>query len=164
MKMRIHSVLLAGLLASASLLAFAQADDMGSHMGRHHMDPEKIEQMHAKHLAELKGKLKLTPEQESAWTTFSAAIQPSGDGMKPADMAEIDKLSTPERIDKMHALRKEHMAAMDKAMDQREQATKTFYAVLTAEQKKVFDAEHARHAHQMHPMSADGKAHPASKP
>jgi hypothetical protein len=29
-------------------------------------------------------------------------------------------------------------------MDKREDATKTFYAALDAEQKKVFDTEHAR--------------------
>ena len=60
------------------------------------------------------------------------------------DRAEMDKLTTPERIDKMRALRTEHMTAMNAAMDKREEATKTFYAALNAEQKKVFDAEHMR--------------------
>lgn len=165
MKKRILSVLMAGLLSSAALVAFAQADDMGGHMQHHPMDPAKMEQMHARHLAELKAKLKITPEQESAWNTFSSAMKPPTDAMKRPDMAELDKLSTPERLDKMQALRKQHMAAMDSAMEQRDQATKTFYAALNAEQKKIFDNEHARHAkkmHHMHPEENNSK--PAAKP
>lgn len=165
MKKRILSVLVAGLLSTTAFVAFAQADDMMSQRGWHHRDPAKMEQMHAKHLAELKAKLKITPDQESAWNTFSAALKPPVNAMKRPDMAELDKLSTPERIDKMHALRKEHMAAMDSAIEQREQATKTFYATLNAEQKKVFDSEHARHVRAMHSeKSADSKAKPANKP
>jgi len=52
------------------------------------------------------------------------------------DPAEMAKLSTPERIDKMKSLRAEHQAEADK----RAEATKAFYAVLTADQKKVFDS------------------------
>jgi Spy/CpxP family protein refolding chaperone len=74
---------------------------------------------------------------------------PAAADFKRPDRAEMDKLTTPERIDKMHALRTEHTAAMNAAMDKREDATKAFYATLNAEQKKVFDAEHARMgAHQ----------------
>jgi Spy/CpxP family protein refolding chaperone len=165
MKKRILSVLVAGLLSSASLFAFAQADDAMSHAGHHRWDPAKMEQLHAKHLAELKSKLKLTPEQEGAWTTFSSAMKPPAHSAKRPDFAALDKLSTPERIDQMHALRKEHIAAMDSAMDQREEATKTFYAALNADQKKTFDTEHSRHAHKMHDgMSGANKANPVAKP
>jgi hypothetical protein len=58
--------------------------------------------------------------------------------------ADMEKLSTPERIDKMRSERAQHMADMNTAMDKRDEATKTFYATLSAEQKKVFDAEHSR--------------------
>ena len=164
MKKRILSVLLAGLLSSTALIAFAQADDSMAHMGHRHMDPAKMEKMHAKHLAQLKAKLKLTPNQEGAWTSFSNAMKPAARPNHP-DMAELDKLSTPERIDKMHAMRKERMAAMETAMDQREEATKTFYGALNADQKKVFDSEHARHAHKMHDwMSGANKSKAAAKP
>ena len=164
MKKRILSVLVASLLSSTALLAFAQADNMAPHMGHHPMDPAKMEQIHAKHLAELKSKLKITPDQESAWNTFSNATKPPVRSMKRPDFAELNKLSTPERIDKMHALRKEHMAAMDSAMDQREEATKTFYAVLSADQKKIFDSEHARHMQKMHnAANKTSKAKPDSQ-
>jgi hypothetical protein len=54
--------------------------------------------------------------------------------------AEMDKLTTPERIDKMQAMRAERMKTMSAEMDKRGAATKAFYAVLSSEQKAVFDA------------------------
>ena len=102
----------------------------------------------AKRQAELKAKLKITPAQEGAWTTFTAAMQPlanMGKGMMgmrhdPKMKAEMDKLTTPERIDKMQAMRAERMKTMSAEMDKRGAATKAFYAVLSSEQKAVFDA------------------------
>ena len=101
----------------------------------------------AKRQAELKAKLKITPAQEGAWTTFTAAMQPpanmaGGMGMHhdPKVKAEMDKLTTPERIDKMQAMRAERMKTMGAEMDKRGAATKAFYAVLSSEQKAVFDA------------------------
>jgi periplasmic protein CpxP/Spy len=99
----------------------------------------------AKRQAELKAKLKITPAQEGAWTTFADAMKPPAGGMMsmrhdPKLKAEMDKLTTPERIDKMRALRQERMTAMNAEMDKRGAATKAFYAVLSSEQKAVFDA------------------------
>jgi periplasmic protein CpxP/Spy len=101
----------------------------------------------AKRQAELKAKLKITPAQEGAWTTFTASMQPpahmvGGMGMRhdPKVQAEMAKLTTPERIDKMRTLRAERMTAMTAEMDKRGAATKAFYAVLSSEQKAVFDA------------------------
>ena len=65
--------------------------------------------------------------------------------VKHPDPVEMAKLTTPERIDKAKALRNQHMAEMNAASDKRGEATKTFYAVLTPEQQKVFDAASARH-------------------
>jgi periplasmic protein CpxP/Spy len=98
-----------------------------------------------KRQAELKAKLKITPAQEGAWTTFAAAMKPPAGGMMrmrhdPKVKAEMEKLTTPERIDKMRALRAERMATMNAEMDKRGAATKAFYAVLSSEQKAVFDA------------------------
>jgi periplasmic protein CpxP/Spy len=99
----------------------------------------------AKRQAELKAKLKITPAQEGAWTTFTASMQPPAGGMMgmrhdPKVKAEMDKLTTPERIDKMRALRQARMTTMNAEMDKRANATKAFYAVLSSEQKAVFDA------------------------
>ena len=45
----------------------------------------------------------------------------------------------------MRALRNQRMAEMNAAMDKRGEATKAFYAALTPEQQKTFDAEHKKH-------------------
>jgi Spy/CpxP family protein refolding chaperone len=146
MKKLIQSLVVAGLMATAGSAAFAQMDGgMMAHEGMHHMDPAKMAQMHTKHMADLKAKLKITASQEAAWNTFSDAMKPPADMMgKRPDRSEMDKLTTPERIDKMRAMHKEHMAAMETAMDKRGDATKALYAVLSPEQQKAFDAEFAK--------------------
>ena len=150
MKPTFKTFVVAGLLATAGFSVLAQkhgADDGDTHdrPGMHHMSQGKMEEMHAKHSAELKAKLKITAAQEASWTTFSNAMKPQAQAAKPSiDRAELAKLPTPERLDKMKALRSEHLAARNAEMEQRDQAIKTFYGTLTAEQKKVFDAEFAR--------------------
>ena len=141
--------LLAGLLTLSSLAALAQMSPSGGHSGMmagpagamydgmRHMDPARVQARMDKHAAELKALLKLTPAQEGAWTAFVAAHKPPADMMaKWPDRAALEKLTTPERLDRMKALRGKHIAAME----QREEATRVFYATLTPEQQKVFDA------------------------
>ena len=94
----------------------------------------------AKHLADLKGKLKLEAGQEAAWSTFEQSMQMPGKSMARPDRAAMAKLTTPERIDQMQA----HKALRDAEMQKHADATKTFYAALNANQKKVFDSETAR--------------------
>ncbi len=147
MKKLIASLLVAGALTGATVAALAQSSD--GNMG--HMDPAKMEQMVNRHLADFKAKLKLAPSQEAAWTTFANAMKPSGEmKAKRPDHADMEKLALPERIDKMRAFRKERMAAMDAAMDKRDEAIKTFYATLTPEQKKIADEEHSKMMHHHH--------------
>lgn len=161
MKSVFKPLLLAGLLATAGFSAFSQAPaagQPGSVMGagpmhegmQHHrmgkMDPAKMQAWMDKRNADLKAKLKLTPAQEGAWTTYTAAMKLPTDMMgKRGEYAELDKLPTPERIDKMKALRNQHMTDMNAAMDKRGEATKAFYATLTPEQQKVFDANAMHH-------------------
>jgi len=146
MKKLIQSLLLAGVMLTAGGTAFAQMDGgMMGHPGRHQMDPAKRAQMHAKHLANLKAKLKITASQEATWNSFADSMKPSKDMMgKRPDRAEMEKLTTPERIDKMQALHKEHMTAIEAMMGKRAEATKAFYAALSPEQQKTFDAETAK--------------------
>jgi hypothetical protein len=124
----------------------------------HERMQERMQERRAKRMAAFKQKLQITPSQESAWNTFTAALQPAR--MQRPDRAEFAKLSTPERIDRMRSMRTARMAEMDKRAD----ATKAFYAVLAPEQKKVFDdtasrmmghgkrghGHHARHHHGRH--------------
>ena len=153
----INTLLLAGIMATAALAATAQtvtpaapaASATPTHPGGHHgdrmgrHDPAQMQARMAKHQADLKAQLKLTPTQEGAWSAFSASMQPPAHGarMTQEQRAEMDKLTTPERIDKMRALRSQHMAEMNASMDKRGEATKTFYAALDADQKKVFDSQ-----------------------
>lgn len=160
MKSIFKPVLVAVLLAGAGFVAVTQVQAAGEpggmfpgmhsgaghHMGRSgDMNPAKMQAWHSKHMAALKAKLKLSAAQESAWTTFTATMQPPAKAMgQRPDMAELSKLPTPERIDKMKALHAEHMSAMNAMtaeMDQRGEAAKTFYATLSADQKKIFDAD-----------------------
>ncbi|MES2385359.1 MAG: Spy/CpxP family protein refolding chaperone [Pseudomonadota bacterium] len=162
----VNTLVLAGIMAAASMAAVAQtaapaapaaaSAQSGPHAGHHgknRHDPAKMQARIAQHQAELKAKLKLTPAQEGAWTAFTASMQPPVHGARPdraAMKAEFDKLTTPERIDRMRALRAQRMAEMNAAMDKRGDATKTFYAALNADQQKVFDSQR---------MGRGGKGH-----
>jgi periplasmic protein CpxP/Spy len=149
MKLRYQPLIAAALLATFGLAANAQtpppgpmSGDMPQHgMREHRMDPAKMQEHMAKRQAALKQKLQLTPAQDGAWNAWTAAMKP-GDFKRP-DRGELEKLTTPERIDRMRAMRDQHLAQMDK----RAEATKAFYASLTPEQKKTFDAATA---HGMH--------------
>ena len=142
---------------AAPAAAVAQADTTAAPKAQHkRMDPaqpqrmERMKEHRAKRLAALKDKLKLTAAQESAWTTYTTANQPPA-GARPQrmDRAEFAKLTTPERLERMQTRQAERSAMFAK----RAEATKTFYAALSADQKKTFDAEtvHAGgHGHRGH--------------
>lgn len=156
-------LLLATMIAAASLAAQAQpAAGPGSgpthHMAR--MDPAKMQEMAAKRQAELRQKLNLVSSQEAAWATYVAASQPAAAGrMDPENRKqmhdEMQKLSTPERIDRMNAMK----AQRDADMTRRSDAVKAFYAVLTPEQQKVFDAHAMRTGPRHGTMGHTGPAH-----
>ena len=162
MKLSSKHLLLTTLMATCGFAAIAQSTTATApaagaqtqmqdkmHRGDHSSMRERMFGNHqermAKRQAELKTKLKITPAQEGAWTTFAASMQPPAGGMMgmrhdPKVKAEMEKLTTPERIDKMQAMRAERMKTMGSEMDKRGAATKAFYAVLSTEQKAVFDA------------------------
>lgn len=116
-----------------------------------HGDPARMAERMNRHLANLKQKLQLSPAQEGAWTSFANAMQPPAQMQRP-DPQAMSALSTPERIDQMRAMRDRRNAEMDRRAD----ATKAFYAQLTPEQKKTFDAETARMGHRPHMHGPDG--------
>lgn len=93
-----------------------------------------------KHLAELQGRLQLQPAQEAAWTRFAQSMQPPAPMPARPDRASWEKMTTPERIDRMQSLQAERQALMK----QRAEATKALYAALTPEQQKTFDVHTAR--------------------
>ena len=105
---------------------------------------EKIKAGMAKHLAEMHDKLKLSAAQEPAWKTFTDAITSGAIPTRP-DRAAMEKMTAPERMEKMLAFSKERQVRMESHLA----ALKTFYATLTSEQKKIVDASHI-HMRGMH--------------
>lgn len=160
-----NRLLVAALLATLGLAAVAQtpppppaggpgAARMEQRMGGHQMmgrsgsaDPAKMQtrmaERHAARMAVLKMRLQITPAQEGAWTTFASALQPKARAMAERQQlrAEMEKLTTPERIDRMQALK----TTRQTEMSQRGDAVKAFYTTLSADQKKLFDKETLRH-------------------
>jgi periplasmic protein CpxP/Spy len=137
---------LVGLLAGSGILAasaYATADRESAgtqRCDRHAMKANQWEAHHAERMAGLKDKLKLAPEQEAAWNTFAEASQPGPrhmDADREAMRSEFEKLNTPQRLDRMLAVSEVRRARMA----ERVAATKAFYAQLSAEQQRVFDAE-----------------------
>ena len=152
------SLLAAGLLAGIGLSAVAQtpapATPAPQAQAQSQATPQRgdhrtMEQRKARHqetrqvrmerkLAALKLKLQVTGAQESAWNNWTTAMKPA-QRQRP-DRAAFATMTTPERIDAMRTLR----AARSAEMDRRDEATKTFYGALGADQKKVFDGESLR--------------------
>jgi len=162
MKSVLKPILLAGFLATTGLVAFSQTPTVIDHCpmlstgtpmhegwmnerpGK--INPARMQARIQKRTAEFKTGLKLSADQEGAWTAFTTAMKPSSDiTAKHPDFTELAKLPTPERIDKMKVFHTQRLSEISAAMDKRAEATKAFYAVLTPEQQKVFDTSTSRH-------------------
>lgn len=159
MKSLHRHLLAAGLLAGLGFGAHAQVPAPQpapgaphTMQGEHgHMDGARGEQFRqrmqermAQRLAVLKQQLRIAPAQEGAWSAWAASLQP---GARPPriDPAEIARMTTPERIDRLRALRAQRDAEMDRKAD----AAKAFYAQLDPAQRTVFDAETLKFAEGM---------------
>lgn len=117
------------------------------------MNPEQRQERMAKHAEAFKQKLKISADQEPAWNAFQAAMKPHerADHAR-LDPKQMDKLTTPERIDRMRAMQAQRSAEMDRRGD----AVKTFYAALKPEQQKIFDQESNRMMHRFGPGEGKG--------
>jgi periplasmic protein CpxP/Spy len=148
-------LLAAGLVAGLGLsAAFAQTPPPG----RQH-DPAtkeqriaKMQERHAQKLAELKGKLQISPVQEPYWTAWVATLQRSPRGQRP----DFAAMTTPQRIDFMQARHAERAAAME----QRADLTKRLYGVLSPAQQKVFDTETLHMGRGRHHHGPEGRGKP----
>lgn len=155
MKLSTQRTLIAAALATAftsfTALSFAQNSEappaqlVAQHMAqRADMKPmapgermAKMQERRADHQARLKESLKITAEQEPAWNAFVARTAPEPRTPRSAEREDWSKLTTPQRLDKMQARQAERAAKMNQRFD----ATRSFYAALTAEQQQVFDAQ-----------------------
>lgn len=135
----IVTLLAATALSAGPALAYKGADC--GPMGYGMKDGPKAERMQERHQArqeQLHKDLKLTAAQEPAWKAFTEKSGPQA-GWKYPDRDAMAKLTAPERMEKMLEMSKQHQTYMAERLE----AMKTFYAVLTPEQRKVFDEHHA---------------------
>lgn len=139
-----------GLGAGMGTTALAQENPEPAkpHAAKMH---EKMQEKMAQHHAMLHEKLKLTKEQEPAWATFGASMKPGERGAR-MDRTALKAMSAPERMETRIARSKEHISRQETRLA----SLKTFYAVLTPEQQKVFNdnvqgGEHGpKRGHKMH--------------
>jgi len=138
MKQLINRVLLPGItvamlgLTTSAVAQWNNSPDGGQGMGR---DSGRMEQMREKRQTALHDKLKLSASQGKAWQTFVATGKELRSKKKRPDPLEFAGLTAPQRMEKMLDRMHDHEARMEKMLG----ALKTFYAVLTPQQQKIFD-------------------------
>ena len=145
--MRLTTFALAGAVAlsaaGASLAQSAPAPQPGpapaDGRGWRHMDPAQRAEQHAQRLRAV---LQLRPDQEPALRALVEASRPDPARIerRRQERAEMRKLTTPQRLDRMQARMAERQAAFTKRAD----AVRRFYAQLTPAQQRAFDALHER--------------------
>ena len=144
---RTKTLIAACVLATAGLQVMAQnapAPAAGPAQKQEQMQQRHQDRMQ-KRMGDLKAKLALRADQEAAWSQWQADLQSGMQQRRQHDHKAIEKLSTPERIERMqaaHAERGQHMQKMA-------QSTKQFYAKLDTAQQKTFDEQSARHMRGM---------------
>lgn len=133
-------------LAAALVLSCAQAGWSAETDTPAPRDPGRYAERMERYRAELHDKLKLTPQQENAWRTFTERTKAAAAPWPRDERAELASLTAPERMERMLARMKE----FEGRMAERLAAVKEFYAVLTPEQRKVFDEQFDRLIAQRH--------------
>jgi len=179
------TTVLAAALASTSLLASAQnapAADLpvsqagqtdartpGNTAGKAERHARMAER-HQQRLDQLKTRLQLTPQQESAWLAYVTRTGPQTHRQPTAERGErpdFASMTTPQRIEHMKAWQAERQVRQQQRMD----ATLSFYQVLTPAQQQVFDqstlpgfmrtgAQGPGHGHHHRHHGPDGKERP----
>ena len=96
----------------------------------------------AQHAAKLRAELKLTAQQEPAFAAFLAAGKPMQrpDARSGGDRASLAALPAPQRMQQRIERQKQRTARMEARLA----ALNNLYAVLTPEQKQVFDTKAMR--------------------
>ncbi|MDX9706472.1 MAG: Spy/CpxP family protein refolding chaperone [Azospira sp.] len=91
-----------------------------------------------KRLDRLHADLKLTPEQDAAWQSWRSETRESMAklGKQRPDFKALAQLPAPERMAKMLEMKKEQHKKMEDSLA----SLRAFYAKLTPEQQKTFDA------------------------
>ena len=130
-------------LGAASFTVQAQEAQPGMHA--------KWAERAAQHQRKLHDLLKLTPSQDSAWASYTASARSAHPRAGHGERGAWKTMTAPQRMEKHIEMAKQHIATMETRLA----ALNSFYAVLTPEQKKLFDAhsmghggEHGRQLHR----------------
>lgn len=164
--MKLHTKLALGLISSVFVANLATAADQGMRMSRNNPgmncnsmgfmpgDTERDPVARAqKHLSELKAKLNLTNNQQTAWQAFSDQVNDQAKnmadmrGQMKGNMSAMPK-TAPDQMAKMADMMKDRSQNMEKMAD----AVKTFYDTLTPEQQTAFDKVHMSRMNRMNRM------------
>lgn len=106
---------------------------------------ERMKEHMAKRQADLHAKLKLSAAQEPAWKAYTDSMAPPAIGQRP-DRSALQAMPAPQRMEAMLERMRQNQTRMESHLA----ALKKFYAALTPEQQKTFDAEfgHGRGHHR----------------
>ena len=131
-----------GLISVQSVSACAQSASGAE--AQMPMSPEMMRERVMRRQAELHDKLKISAAQEAAWKVYAQAMEPD---MAPRlhEDVDLDKLTTIERMQRSLDKIREHETKMQGKLN----ATKTFFGVLNAEQKKQFEEYHRKMRKEM---------------
>jgi len=128
---------LAGMAALLSICATAVAQDRPPPPDGQDRPMARMHEHMEARLRRLHDILNLTPDQDAALKAVADAMAPhAGAGRPGADREAMKALTTPERLDRMQARMAERQARFQRTAD----AVKHFYALLSPEQKRAFDA------------------------
>jgi len=135
MKRTSSRLLLAAMIAAASTLAMAQPMQgmQGGGMDRETIYRYRMEFFELR-MAEFKALLKLTPQQEPAWKSFTAVMQPLPQPMRLTP-AEFSQMTAEQRAEWM----RQRDTFQQARTGQRGEAITTFRAQLSPEQQQTFD-------------------------
>lgn len=140
-RIAILTLAISGLLAGRNVLAEPVDTAAPGKPKPAREEPKKCDRCEGeeKRLETLKSDLKLNANQEAAWTEWVGKMKGDHAGWEEKRKNEESwaSLPAPERMEKMLAFSKEHIARQEVRLA----ATKAFYATLSPEQRKTFDKD-----------------------
>ena len=108
----------------------APHERLAQHQAERHARHQEKQQQHWERQKNL---LQLQPQQQAQWEAYVAAMQPLA---RVAPAKHPKDMNTLERLDWKAQMRTSHQ----KHAERRDQATRSFYASLNAQQQKAFDS------------------------
>ena len=143
MKRQIRLIAAVAIFAASVSVATAQTVPAPPPQAQHEAMMREHMQSHAKALHDI---LALRPDQEGAWQAFTASmVPPPHPDMERRGEGRGAAMTTPQRLDHMAAMMSEHQAAFQRHAE----AVRRFYAVLSPQQQKAFDAVSGMMMHHM---------------